>query len=95
MAADRTADHWWAWAEQDDDRLTRVLPCDDAAAMMLRLACADAADASRCRRWVAGESDDGPDREWLADAESCAARDAEDDARERAAEDQRGRERGW
>jgi len=71
----RTADHWWQWAEEDDAR------------MYLHTQSLD----RRCRLWVAVGGDDGPDLAWLAEADRVADLDAEDDARERAIDD----EGGW
>lgn len=52
-AADANADRWWAWHDQDASRASATMAEADR----------------RCAAWVAGESDDGPDREDVVEVE--------------------------
>lgn len=51
----RTETAWWAWHDADASRWS---PGDDSSA-------ATREAESRCGKWVAGASDDGPDGNWV------------------------------
>ena len=73
----RTADQWWAWAEEDYERTTYVPP---GAESWVEAMCR-ARDNRRCAAWIAGVSDDGPDRKWIDEAIAAAKDDEVECAR--------------